>query len=174
MDRRQFWKIIDASRRKANGELDAQVQALGEQLEPLPPAEVAKFQEIFDTYWLRAYRWDLWGAAYIIGGGCSDDGFMDFRAWLISRGEKAYENALRDPQTLVRVVKEEDEDCRFEGFQYVASQVWERKTGRGMDEFPRKGLKFRSSPAGKVWSEEGDDLKRRFPKLWKKFASDWT
>ena len=32
------------------------------------------------------YRWDMWAAAYLIGGGCSDDGFIDFRAGLIAQG----------------------------------------------------------------------------------------
>jgi hypothetical protein len=170
MDRSQFWKIIDTSRKKAKGDLDAQVEALREELQSLSPEEIISFQEFFDEFWWRAYRWDLWGAAYIIGGGCSDDGFLDFRAWLISKGERAYEAALTDTESLVKVVKEEDDDCQFEGFQYVASQVWEDKTGKHMDEFPRTKLKYPDSPAGEEWSEEGDDLERRFPKLWRKFG----
>ena len=171
MDRTQFWKLVAASRRDAGGDLDEQVEALRRRLLKLSPAEIVRFQEIFDRFSTRAYRWDLWGAAYIIGGGCSDDGFIDFRAWLISRGQQAYENALRDPESLVRVVREEDDDCQYEGFQYAASRAWEEKTGKGMNVFPRKGLKsYREKPAGKEWAEEGDDLRRRFPKLWKKFG----
>jgi hypothetical protein len=170
MDKARFWKIIDASRKKAKGDLDAQVEALREQLQELSPEELVDLQGVFDEYHRRAYSWDLWGAAYIIGGGCSDDGFIDFRAWLISRGEKAYEAALKDPETLTKVVKEEDEDCQYEGFQYVAMQVWEEKTGKGMREFPYKKVKFPTEPTGESWSEEGDDLERRFPKLWKKFG----
>jgi hypothetical protein len=172
VDRSQFWKIIDASRRKAKGDLDAQIEALREQLQELSPEEIVKFQEIFHEYRLRAYCWDLWGAAYIIGGGCSDDGFMDFRAWLISKGEKTYEEALKNPESLVKVVKDEEEECQLEGFQYVASQVWEEKTGKGMDDFPQKKLKYPESPTGEEWSEESDDLKRRFPKLWRKFGGE--
>ena len=61
------------------------------------------------------------------------------------------------------MVKEEDDDCQYEGFQYVASQVWEEKTGKGMDEFPRNKLKYLKSPAGEEWTEEGDDLKAQIP-----------
>lgn len=32
---------------------------------------------------MEAYRRDLWAAAYHANGGCSDDGFIDFRIWLI-------------------------------------------------------------------------------------------
>ena len=32
--------------------------------------------------------------------GCSDDSFLDFRAWLIAQGKETYLEALRDPDTL--------------------------------------------------------------------------
>lgn len=170
MDRSRFWKIIDASRRAAKGDLEAQAAALRKQLQDLSAEEIIQFQQVFDEYWVRAYHWDLWAAAYIIDGGCSADGFMDFRAWLISKGEKVYENALKDPETLVKVVKEADEGAQFEAFQYVASQAWEEQTGQEADQFPRKKLKYPKSPRGKQWSEDGEDLQVRFPKLCKKFG----
>jgi hypothetical protein len=171
VDQVAFWKLIDSSRKKAEGNLDEQVEILREKLEQLEPGEIIRFDQIFREYWIRAYTWDLWGAAYIIGGGCSDDGFMDFRGWLISKGEKAFENAMKDPESLTKVVKEEDMewDCQFEGFQYVASQAWENQTGKGMKDFPDSGLRDPSEPVGEPWSEDGKDLERRFPKLWKKF-----
>jgi Protein of unknown function (DUF4240) len=169
MDRLTFWKIIDDSRKQAGGDLDKQVGMLRARLEQSEPEEIVQFGKLFQEYWVRAYTWDLWAAAYIIGGGCSDDGFLDFRGWLISKGEKVFENALKDPESLVEVVNDE-EDCQYEGFQYVASQAWENKTGKGMGDFPNHGLKHPSKPAGERWSEEGEDLERRFPKLWKKFS----
>lgn len=134
------------------------------------PEEIVAFQKHFDTFHAQAYRWDLWGAAYVIGGGCSDDGFIDFRAWLIARGQKVFEAALKNPESLTGVVTEDDGDCQFEGFQYVASEVWEEKTGRGMDDFPRSDVPCPDEPVGQQWSEEGDDLRQRFPKLWAKFG----
>ena len=170
MDQATFWRLIASSRKKARGDLDTQVNALREQLQQLAPEEIVQFDRIFRAYWARAYTWDLWAAAYLIGGGCSDDGFLDFRGWLISKGEKVYEAALKDPESLVKVVKESDGDCQYEGFQYVASQAWEQRTGKGMNAFPDSGVWQAAKPAGEPWSEEGDDLQRRFPKLWKKFA----
>jgi hypothetical protein len=170
MDKATFWKLIDSTRRQAEGDLDEHVELLRERLQALEPEDIVQFDKIFRGYWIRAYTWDLWGAAYIIGGGCSDDGFMDFRGWLISKGEKAYENALKDPESLIRVVKEEDDDCQYEGFQYVASQAWENKTGKRMDNFPDSGLQHPREPLGQPWVEERDDLERRFPKLTRKFS----
>src|SRR6185369_7755120 len=126
MDQAGFWKIIDKSRMEADGDPEEQLEILGELLQALPPDEIVSFDRYLSEYHARSDHWDLWGAAYIIGGGCSDDGFMDFRGWLISRGEKAYEAAMADPESLVNVVKDHDGECRVEGYQYIASQVWEK------------------------------------------------
>jgi hypothetical protein len=171
MDKATFWKIIDASRKQGRGDLDAQLKLLRSRLEQLDPDEIVQFGRIFEEYHTKAYTWDLWGAAYLIGGGCSNDGFLDFRGWLISKGEKVFQRALEDPESLVLVVKDDEEDCQFEGFQYAASQAWEQKTGNSLHDFPYYyGLEPRSEPAGERWGEDGDDLKRRLPKLWKKFG----
>jgi Protein of unknown function (DUF4240) len=169
MDKPTFWKLIDASRKQAKGDPDAQLEILRSSLERLSPDEIVQFGRLFEEYHIKAYTWELWGAAYLIGGGCSDDGFLDFRGWLISRGEKAFERALEDPESLVRLVKDDD-DCQYEGFQYLASQAWEKKTGMSMADFPDYGLSYASEPSGERWAEDGDDLRQRFPKLWKRFS----
>jgi Protein of unknown function (DUF4240) len=61
----------------------------------LPPFEVQHRQAFADSY-----DWGLWGAAYVIDGGCSDDGFDYFRAYLISRGRAVFEAAMADPDSL--------------------------------------------------------------------------
>jgi hypothetical protein len=170
MDRRTFWRITDDSRTRSGGDLDKQLAMLRAWLEESESDEIVQFDRIFQQYWAKAYTWDLWAAAYMIGGGCSDDGFMDFRGWLISKGEKAFENALKDPESLVGVVNDDEEDCQYEGFQYVASQAWENKTGTSLPDFPSHGSEHLREPADERWSEEGDDLERRFPKLWKKLS----
>ncbi|MEI5006890.1 DUF4240 domain-containing protein [Streptomyces sp. PmtA] len=45
-------------------------------------------------------RWDVRAAAYVIGRGCSDDSFMDFRAGLIALGRAWYERAIGPPDSL--------------------------------------------------------------------------
>src|SRR5205823_6840092 len=44
----------------------------------------------------RLYRHDMWAGAYLIGGGCSDDGFISFRARLIAQGRDWYKKASPD------------------------------------------------------------------------------
>lgn len=168
MENASFWKLIDASRLAAEGDAYEQIESLGKLLSELAPDDIVAFDRLFSQFHNQAYSWDLWGAAYVIGGGCSDDGFMDFRGWLISRGEQAYTNALRDPESLADVVTDGDDDCQVEGFQYVASQVWEEKTGRTSDDFPPHALARHADPIGEEWDE--DDLETRFPKLSKRFG----
>lgn len=168
MDNKTFWKLIDSSRKEAEGDPEEQMGILAEKLEELSEAEIVDFDRIFTEHWVRAYHWPLWGAAYVIGQGCSDDGFADFRGWLISRGEKVYEEALADPESLARVMKDHDDNGQIEGFQYLATQAWEAKTGRDGSEFPDSGVQHPEKPTGKEWKE--DEVDRLFPKLAKKFG----
>jgi len=167
MEKSTFWQLIDASRDDADGDAEAQIETLTERLSGLGSDEIVEFDRLFSEFHDRAYDWGLWGAAYIIGGGCSDDGFMDFRGWLISRGEGIYEAALANPDSLASVVNEDD-DCQVEGFQYAASQAWEGKTGKTPKEFPRHAFQRKSEPSGTEWDE--DDLDALFPKLGKRFS----
>ena len=169
VDNKQFWSIIEKSSEHAASGQDAQVAALRELLQELTVDEIVGFQRCYDERMIGSYHWDLWGAAYVIRGGCSDDGFQDFRSWLISKGESVYREALRDPETLDAAIVDDD-DCQFEEFQYVASQVWEQKTRKDLSRFPTLDSEYPESPSGQEWSEEGDDLQRRFPKLWKRFG----
>src|SRR5262249_6772329 len=84
---------------------------------------------IFSKYMSQAYTWDLWGAAYVIGGGCGNDGFEDFRGWLISKGPAAYENAPKDPEALGSILHEDDGDGQIEGFGNVGMEGLEEKNG---------------------------------------------
>ncbi len=167
MEKERFWQLVDESRNQAQGDADEQIEVLRTILAELEPAEIVAFDRLFTEYWGRAYTWELWAAAYIIGGGCSDDGFMDFRGWLIAKGEKVYENALINPESLAEVVEDSDEDGQVEGFQYVASQAWEKKTGETSNEYPELNVMLSPEPVGVAWEES--DLEKRFPILYKKF-----
>jgi hypothetical protein len=158
---------ILGSRQAAGGDPYQQLETLGDLLREISPDEIVSFDYHFSAYHARAYTWDLWGAAYVIGGGCSDDGFMDFRGWLISRGEKVYEAAMANADSLAAVVEEHDDDCQVEGFEYIASQVWEEKTGKSFEEFPPHDLPMGREVQGTPWEEE--DLDARFPELAKRF-----
>ena len=83
MDTSHFWRLIEQSKTESGGICTKQVAALTSILLELPADEIEEFDIIFYRFHAQAYRNDVWAAAYIMNGGCSDDGFLDFRSWLI-------------------------------------------------------------------------------------------
>ena len=164
----QFWQVVEESRRDVSasnpdGNMDRQVARLTELLSALPPQDVADFDRHFAERFIEAYTWDLWAAAYIIEGGCSDDGFMDFRSWLISMGRTVFTESLRDVESLVVFASDPTvEVCSFEEFQYIPGRVYGKEIDHGID--------YPTEPTGKAWEEDSDELEARFPKLWAKFG----
>jgi hypothetical protein len=144
--------------------MDRKCELLEAELRRLRLDEVQTFHRYFDECVDRAYTWELWAAAYIIGGGCSDDKFSDFRATLISMGRRTFERALADPESLADI-DYDAETARYEGYQYGPTTV-ERELGGAQrrvryQPHPRK-------PSGKEWNE--DDVAELYPKLAKKYG----
>lgn len=150
-----FWSIIDAT---VTPDYDQQLDALAEVLSKLSRDQIIAFDKDFAKASLAAYRWDLWGAAYVINGGCSDDGFIDFRSWLIAQGKAVYDAALADPESLAAHIREAF--AEFEEFAYVPIEVFEKKFD---EDWPGQGAGFPPEPEGTRWEE--DQLDDLFPKL---------
>jgi hypothetical protein len=170
MDITTFWKMIDEARHTSEGDAEKQLAELAVLLDELSAEEIVDFHYLFYSLFDKSYTWPLWGAAYVIGGGCSDDAFDYFRGWLISRGEKVFTTALREPDHLASMINDGDEeiDCQVEGWQSVAVDAWCRKTGQEDSAFPTRLSEDRSNnPAGEEWQEE--DLDRLYPMLNKQF-----
>lgn len=158
-----FWELIGQAYREAPSDSGARERVLARLLEQLPTEALSLFAEHFDASVDTAYTWPLWGAAYVIGGGCSDDAFADFRGSLISRGRAAFEQAMSAPDSLVEIDLDETE-WFHEGFAYVPTQVLKKRLGT---------IRIRSKPApaepiGAPWSEE--DLPTLFPRLSAKYG----
>ena len=126
MTSEQFWQIIEATQAPKQEE---QLELFKGQLQRFSAQELIEFERIFVEHSFAAYSWDLWLVAWLCQGGmCSDDGFMDFRAWLISRGRATYETALADADSLVDEMRQ-TEHPEFELFGYVPSQTYRALTG---------------------------------------------
>lgn len=162
MDINRFWTLIDAAREAAGGEVELFGDTLRQVLSPLTPDELISFDSTFSGLLSRAYRWNLWGAAYLINGGCSDDCFVYFRAWLIMQGRGVFERALEDPDSLAEACDEPGEYVECEDVLYVADELYEKKTGSEM-EASSAGHAESEEPAGNPWEE--DDLPRLLPRL---------
>jgi hypothetical protein len=102
--------------------MDKKCKLLEAGLRGLSLDEVRSFHAHFYECLDRAYTWELWAAAYIIGGGCSDDKFSDFRSTLVSMGRQIFERTLANPESLADMDYDAD-TADYEGYQYVPSQV---------------------------------------------------
>jgi hypothetical protein len=159
----QFWSIIERVHAASGGDMDRKCELVGAELRQLPLEEVRAFHAHFYECQDRAYSWELWAAAYIIGHGCSDDKFSDFRSTLISMGRETFERALADPQSLADINYDAD-SADYEGYQYVPTEV-ERELSGGQD-FPRS-RPHPEEPSGECWDE--NEVAKLYPKLAKKY-----
>lgn len=162
----EFWKIIDDVNAECGADMDEKVPVLTERLEAMPAQQVLEFARIFESMMNQAYTWDLWGAAYVIHSGCTDDAFIEFRSSLISMGRDVFEKAVADPESLAGLPPAIVESLGFEGFGFPADSVYQDKTGSLPDHQYADPLE----PKGEPWTEDEATLKARYPKLWQEFA----
>jgi hypothetical protein len=160
MDRAAFWRLIEESKKAGGGDLETQLDVLVNRLSEYPPEEIVSFQSVLGQVMDDSYTRELWAAAYILNGGCSDDCFDYFRGWLIAQGERVYNEALRDPETLAPLAAITDlDDYGFEDILYAAWTAYEDKTGL---EIPHSRGKRREL-TGEEWDE--DSVNEKYPEL---------
>ena len=181
MKKQQFWTHIDEARKQAGG-WEEMAGPLINSLAELEIDDIVKWEQIFRQYQNLSYKNKLWAAAYVINGGCSDDGFDYFRAWLIAQGKEVFLAALYDPETLANDNRCEGE---FEEFLGVAYEAYFKKfdADDDYDGFDEEMAKYPLSEMDKAeiaaeikyaddmdkdWDE--DDLKEWLPKLYEVFG----
>ena len=174
MDEAQSWSIIEAGYVADDaGTSRDWLEALKRELLKLPAEKIVGFGHWFNEKVGVAYTIDVWGAAYLINGGCSDDGFHYFRCWLVGMGREVFEKAVADPDSLADVLTGE---WPYEAsLDVAANRAWTEKTGRTDDEFYAELDKLPSSPEvdeGEDWDFDDDaEVRRRMPRLWKLYSN---
>lgn len=172
MTRSEFWALIGSTR---DADPDRHAERLTDALAGGPADEILSFGDHFDALEHDAYTWNLWAAAYVMNGGCSDDGFIDFRSWLILQGEAVYGAALADPDSLAALdVGPDAATCEC----YIAATAYERATGvSGHNgyyaalEQSYPGRPPRAEPMGDEWDEDDPgSLQALCPKLFAKYG----
>ena len=182
MDREQFWALIEAARTATGGDCQAQTAQLVAALRQRPVVEVLDWDHIQDELWVESYRRDLWGAAYLINGGCSDDGFDYFRGWLLGQGQAVWQAALAAPDSLadhppVRVHRPYQEPYVYvecEDILGVAYRAYEALTGQEFTpEVPGRHPWPGSPDLGEDWDfDDAAEMRARYPRLWEVCGGD--
>ncbi|MCI0703591.1 MAG: DUF4240 domain-containing protein [Planctomycetia bacterium] len=168
----EFWEHIHKSKRK---DPDAHADNLSKRLAKLKPADILDFNHWWQVLKSEAYNWHLWGAAYLINGGCSDDGFIDFRSWLILQDRDIFQAAVSNPDTLADVVNPKMEE-RIRCECYPAMDAWFKATGTSQDQAgfaawhdagqARHPGRVPEHDMGEDWDFDNDEeTRKRLPRL---------
>ncbi|MFI8262336.1 MULTISPECIES: DUF4240 domain-containing protein [unclassified Streptomyces] len=168
MDKQTFWKLIDTARTESGP--DQVAARASELLARRPGPEIAAAQQVLWDLLAESYRSPLWAAAYVINGGCSDDGFDYFRGWLLTQGEEAFSLALADPDSLadhpaVREAAAEGLELWDEEALSIAWTAYESATGR---ELPAESFTISYPALDPSWDFDFDDTAQtatRLPRL---------
>ncbi len=166
MNEATFWRLIGETRAAADNDTDEQSHRLEQRLSKLPARAILGFERIRQSLERRAYTWDIWGAAYVIEDGCSDDCFRDFRGYLISLGRGPYQNALRNPDSLAPIVQDA-ENGDWENADDVAPDAYSSVTG---NDYPGDDSDLSGDPRGQPWDDDSQEtLIKRYPALAARF-----
>ena len=155
----EFWNILAKANREAKPGSDPIEDHLIRALRGLSKEELLDFDAHAASLYHRAYDWNLWDAAFVIGGGCGDDGFMDFRQALVGLGRDRFEGALANPESLADLDEEEEDFLYTESFLDFIYEV--------LDEDDVPDWEHPTTPTGKPWESEGIEM--RFPRLKARF-----
>lgn len=129
-----FWEVIG---NRADGSLAERLEALPLRIARFKPKAIKDFDKLLRLKWGEAYRTDIWALAFLLRGGCSDDSFMDFRAWLIMQGRDVFERAMADPNQFdVSLFTEDSSGCMT--ILEAASIAYDLRAGKAM---PRSKVK---------------------------------
>ncbi|WP_191304830.1 DUF4240 domain-containing protein [Lentzea cavernae] len=169
MDTNTFWKLIADARASVADPSDgyAVAAAAVELLAERPPAEIVATQQVLWDVLTVSYQNPLWAAAYVINGGCSDDGFDYFRGWLVTQGEEVYTAVLADPDSLAglpAVVAAAESGDEFE-CEEALSIAWNAHIKATGMQLPQDAFRISYPELDPEWDFDFDDSARLAPRL---------
>ena len=121
----RFWEIIENSN---------QGKELEKELSNLTEDEIMGYRYWWNRFHSKLYNQELWAVGWTVLGWCSDDGFIDFRSWLLTRGKLVYEKAIENADSLCDEFDklEEGEHPQWEDVAYIPSDVFKKKFGKDL------------------------------------------
>ncbi|HEV7978834.1 DUF4240 domain-containing protein [Amycolatopsis sp.] len=171
MDTQQFWTLIEDARGKLSDSADGEavVSRASILLAAQPREEIVGAQQVLWDLMAASYRNPLWAAAYVINGGCSDDGFDYFRGWLVVQGREVFERIVADPDALadlpvIRAAAADGDELECEEALSIVCSAHMTATG---EQLPADTFTIRY-PELDVWDFDFDDqteMERRLPRL---------
>ena len=163
-----FWAVIGrATADRPASPADVAKRAAAE-LAGWEPTEIVAWDRHFGKVMAASGKEDLWAAAYLINGGCSEEGFDNFRGWLIAHGREAVAESVREPDSLagMPIIKgAADSGAVFEAEEVlsIAKDAYAQATGEELP--PGETVTTRPDP-GDLWDfDDEEEMQRRLPRL---------
>ena len=163
-----FWAVIDratADRPASPGEVAKRATA---DLAARDPEEIVAWARHLDKVMVASGTQDLWAAAYLINGGCSDEGFDNFRGWLIAHGREAVARSVKSPDSLadlpaVRAAADTGAVFEAEDVLAIGAEAYRQATG---SELPAGERPVTRPDAAELWDfDNEEEMQRRLPRL---------
>jgi hypothetical protein len=163
-----FWAVIDratADRPASPAEVAKRAAA---DLATRDPEEIVAWARHLDKVMVASGKQDLWAAAYLINGGCSDEGFDNFRGWLIAHGRETVARSVGSPDSLaempaVRAAAETGAVFEAGEVLTIAEEAHRQATGSGL---PAGGTPVTRPDAADLWDfDNEEEMQRRLPQL---------
>jgi len=165
----RFWEIIDSSEKGKN---------LENELTKLSEDEIFGYTYWWNYFHRQSYNQALWAVAYVVLGGCGDDGFDYFRFWLVTRGKIVYKNAIEDADSLCEEFEllTEDEYPEWEEVSYIPMRVFKKKFNKDFYDAEwdnRDSIEYGDESRPEItfeWDEgDEDSIKKVCPKTFDKW-----
>jgi uncharacterized protein DUF4240 len=163
-----FWAVIDRATADRPGSPDEVAKRAVADLGARDPDEIVAWGRHLDKVMAASAKEDLWAAAYLINGGCSEDGFDNFRGWLIAHGREVVAKAVQQPDSLAElptVVAAAASGAVFEAEEVlsIAAKAYEQATG---SELPPSDVTVTRPDPAELWDfDNEDEMARRLPEL---------
>lgn len=158
----RFWEIVAEIGPLPAGELCTAPTAASV-LGRLKWFEVVAFRVRLDEAMVAADTPDLRAAAGLVQGSALPGAYRDFRAWLVGRGQAAYDAALLDPDSLADIL--DGDPVEDPGLFDATVRAYEARTG--MSDFYEQVRQLRGEalPASDTGYFDEADARVRLPEL---------
>lgn len=163
-----FWAVIDRATADRPASPDEVAKRAAADLATRDPEEIVAWGRHLDKVMAASGKEDLWAAAYLINGGCSDDGFDSFRGWLIAHGRDVVARSVRDPDSLadlpaVRGAAATGAVFEAEAVLSIAEEAYAQAGG---GEFPAREAPVPRPDPAMLWDfDDEEEMQRRLPRL---------
>lgn len=136
-DEKAFWEIVNRAIKKGlDDERQIAVEAV-RLLQEKTVTEVIRFELTYQRIRARCFTPEIWAIIYHLQGGCSDDDFLfNQRAWMVSLGEKAFQDIIGSPEVIRKYWHKNKKrfvnysNIRCDSLDRVGVTAYTRKTGK--------------------------------------------